>query len=280
MPVFEAADGRRLHYVDEGDGPAVLCLAGLSRNHRDFDALAAALRDRFRVLRLDSRGRGGSERAEDPSAEYQVPVEAGDALTLLDRLGLESVAVVGTSRGGILGLAMAAARPGSVKALVLNDVGAEVATAGLRRIMGYLGRAPEVADFEAATDLIAEANAAAFPGVPRARWAEHARAIFDDDGTGRPVLSYDPRLAEVTAAGLAEIGETIDLWPLFAAAAEIPVLVVRGANSDILTAETLAAMRAARPDLEAVEVPDRGHAPFLDEPEAAAAVAAFLERHA
>ncbi|HKK36560.1 MAG TPA: alpha/beta hydrolase [Paracoccaceae bacterium] len=280
MPVFLAADGRRLHHLDEGAGPAVLCLAGLSRNHRDFDVLAAALKGRFRVLRLDSRGRGGSERAEDPAAEYQVPVEAGDALALLDRLGLESVAVVGTSRGGILGLAMAAARPGSVKALVLNDVGVEVATAGLRRIMGYLGRAPEVPDFEAATDLIAEANAAAFPGVPRARWAAHARAIFDDDGAGRPVLSYDARLAEVTAAGMAEIGETIDLWPLFAAAADVPVLVVRGANSDILTAETLAAMRAARPDLEAVEVPDRGHAPFLDEPEAAAAIESFLERWA
>ncbi len=280
MPVFEAADGRRLHYVDEGEGPAVLCLAGLSRNHRDFEALAARLRGRFRVLRLDSRGRGGSERAEDPFAEYQIAVEAGDALALLDRLVLASAAVVGTSRGGILGLVMAAARPGSVKALVLNDVGAEVATAGLRRILGYLGRPPEVSDFEAATDMIAEANAAAFPGVPRARWAQHARAIFDDDGTGRPVLSYDPRLADVTAAGLVEADETIDLRPLFEAAAGVPMLVVRGANSDILTAETLAAMRAARPDLEAVEVPDRGHAPFLDEPEAAGAIEAFLERQA
>ncbi|MFO7855161.1 MAG: alpha/beta hydrolase, partial [Paracoccaceae bacterium] len=165
-------------------------------------------------------------------------------------------------------------------ALVLNDVGAEVATAGLRRILGYLGRPPEVSDFEAATDMIAEANAAAFPGVPRARWAQHARAIFDDDGTGRPVLSYDPRLADVTAAGLVEADETIDLRPLFEAAAGVPMLVVRGANSDILTAETLAAMRAARPDLEAVEVPDRGHAPFLDEPEAAGAIEAFLERQA
>lgn len=280
MPVLEAADGRRLHYLDEGEGPTVLCLAGLSRNHRDFEALAVRLKGRFRVLRLDSRGRGGSERAEDPFAEYQVPVEAGDALALLDWLGLASAAVVGTSRGGILGLAMAVARPGSVKALVLNDVGAEVATAGLRRIMGYLGRAPEVPDFEAATDLIAGANAAAFPGVPRARWAGHARAIFDDDGAGRPVLSYDPRLAEVTAAGLVEADETIDLRPLFDAASEVPMLVLRGANSDILSAETLASMRRARPDLEAVEVPDRGHAPFLDEPEAVAAIESFLERNA
>ena len=278
MPAFAGPDGRRLAYADEGAGPAVLCLAGLSRNGRDFEGLAARLARRFRVLRLDSRGRGGSERAVDPVAEYQVAVEAGDALALLDHLGLAEAAVVGTSRGGILGMAMAAARPGAVRALVLNDVGAAVETAGLGRIMGYLGRPPSAGTFEGVARDMAAASAETFPGVPPARWEAHARAVFDADAAGRPALSYDPALAEVTAAALAEAGERIDLGPLFAAAAGVPMLVIRGANSDILSAATLAEMRAARPDLEAIEVPDRGHAPFLDEPGVAEAIEDFLGR--
>lgn len=277
MPGFAAEDGRRLHYIDEGSGPPVLCLAGLSRNHRDFDALAARLTGRFRVIRLDSRGRGGSDRAADPMAEYQPAVEAGDALALLDRLGLSGVGVVGTSRGGVLGMVMAASRPGSVAALALNDIGATIETAGLRRILGYLGLPPEGASVAEAAAALEAANADRFPGVPRARWEAHARALYDVVA-GRPVLSYDPALREVTEAGLEGAGETLDLRPLFGSIGPLPVLVLRGANSDILEAGTVAEMAAQHPGLSAVEVADRGHAPFLDEPEAAAAVEAFLTR--
>ncbi|GIX12534.1 MAG: hydrolase [Paracoccaceae bacterium] len=270
-----APDGRGLHVEDSGgDGPPVLCLAGLTRDGRDFAPLAAHLAGRFRVIRLDSRGRGGSDRATDPAAEYTVEVEARDALWLTERLGLTRIGVVGTSRGGILGMAMAAARPGLVAALVLNDIGAEIAPEGLRRIAGRIGRAPDWPDFAAAARALAAENAAEFPGLPPAAWEAFARRTLAE-ADGRPVLSYDPALA-VTIPPLPDDAPPVDLWPLFSAIGETPVLVLRGANSDILTAATLARMRAARPDLEAVTIPDRGHAPFLDEPEAVAAIVRFL----
>lgn len=283
MQHLEAPDGRRLAYRDsraEGgpDGPAVLCLAGLTRNGRDFDALAAALAERYRVIRLDSRGRGGSEHADDPMAEYQIPVELGDALALVSHLGLTRLAVVGTSRGGILGMGLAATQPGLVAALVLNDIGARIETAGLLTIRDYVGRQPELPDFDAAAEALMSANRAAFPGVPRARWLTHARAVFDDDG-GRPVLSYDPRLAEPVAASIDPDAPHVDLWPMVEALGDLPILLIRGANSDILSADTAAEMAARCPRLTRVEIADRGHVPFLDEAPAVAAIRAHLGAH-
>lgn len=279
METFCAADGRRLAYADSaGAGPAVLCLAGLTRNSRDFSELSAHLADRHRVICLDARGRGMSEHAADPLAEYTVPVEVNDALALLDHLGLERTAIIGTSRGGILGMAMAAGRPGLVSALVLNDVGAVVEGQGLLNILSYLGRAPDAASFAEAAARLSEAHAASFPDVPLSRWERHARALYDDHG-GRPVLSYDPQLRTAVAAAMNEAAPTVDLWPLFAALAELPILVIRGENSDILSAETLQAMADGRTGLQTLELAKRGHAPFLDEPEAVAAIDGFLAAH-
>ncbi|MFT6773006.1 MAG: pimeloyl-ACP methyl ester carboxylesterase [Paracoccaceae bacterium] len=273
--LFNAPDGRRLEFHDTGgDGTALLCLAGLTRNIRDFAHIPAQWPGR-RVIRLSSRGRGGSDRAADPMVEYQVPVEAGDALALLDHLGISRVGVLGTSRGGILGMAMAAMRPGLVASLILNDVGAMVDVAGLLRIRDYVGVPPHAKNFTEAAQALARAHAADFPGVPLARWETHARAIYD--GEGAPTLSYDPAIA-LTLAALDEAGPQIDLRPLFAACATVPTLVIRGANSNILSAQTLADMQAGHPDLTAVTAADRGHAPFLDEPEAAAAIRAHLDR--
>ena len=159
---FEAPDGRRLAYQDTGgpqdfDGadeastPVVLCLSGLTRSARDFAGVAARLADRYRVLRLDSRGRGLSEWADDPIAEYTVPVEAGDALALLDHLGVARVAVIGTSRGGVLGMVIGATAPGRMSCLVLNDIGPVVEPGGLANIMDYLGIEPRADSFEANT---------------------------------------------------------------------------------------------------------------------------------
>ena len=277
MPAFVAPDGRRLDYADDGQGPAILCLAGLSRNLRDFAHIPAQLPG-HRVIRLSSRGRGGSDHAVDPMAEYQVPVELGDAIALLDHLGLSGVGVLGTSRGGILGMAMAAARPDLIGALALNDVGAAVQVAGLLRIAGYVGVAPEAETFAEAARIMRAAHADDFPGVSLARWEDHARAVFDEGPDGAPILSYDPALAEATLGALDPGVPQIDLSPLFAACMGISVLTIRGARSDILSAETLAAMAAQHPDFTALTVADRGHAPFLDEPESAEALSAHFER--
>ncbi|MGG7567367.1 alpha/beta fold hydrolase [Rhodovulum sp. DZ06] len=275
MPFFHAPDGLRLHFEDTGnDAPPVLCLAGLTRNVADFAHLPALLPE-YRVIRLSTRGRGASGHAADPATEYQVGVEAGDALALLDHLGISRVAVIGTSRGGILGMLMHAMRPGLLSGLVLNDVGSKVEVAGLTRIAGYAGKQVKAPDFAEAARRMQEVHAADFPGVSEARWEAYARAIYDADEDGRPVISYDPAIAEISLAGLAEAPPQIDLSALWTPCAGLPVLALRGANSDILSAETLAEMAGQEGCTTAV-IPDRGHAPFLDEPEAAAALRGFL----
>ena len=279
---FEAPDGRRLAYQDAGGtGPVVLCLAGLTRNARDFAGLAAHLAEgpngRYRVLRLDSRGRGLSEWAEDPIAEYTAAVEAGDALALLDHLEVPRVAIVGTSRGGILGMVIGATAPGRLSCLVLNDVGPVIEPQGLDNIMGYLGVEPEAEGFEAMAVALERSMGAAFPDLSSLQWLGFARTIYRDEG-GRPRLSYDARLRQAVETAMQ--GAPADLWPYFDALAELPILTIRGANSDILSAATLGEMARRRPDMASVTVARRGHAPFLDEAEAVAAIDDFLERHA
>lgn len=275
---FRPPGGRLLAYEDSGgDGPAVLCLAGLTRDSRDFADLAAHLAGRYRVLRLDARGRGFSEWAADPVAEYTVPVEAGDAVAFLDHLGIARTATVGTSRGGLQGMVIAAGMPDRVSALVLNDIGPVLGQAGLDFILTYLGRPPGYAGFDEAARALCHSMGAAFPDLTPGDWLDFARSVYRDEG-GRPALSYDPRLREAVEAALA--AGTPDLWPLFEALADVPVLAIRGANSKILSAGTLEEMARRHPGMAQVTVANRGHAPFLDEPEALAAIDAFLERHA
>jgi len=273
---FHAPDGRSLAYQDTlTDGPAVLCLPGLTRNARDFAGLAQHLADRYRVLRLDPRGRGLSDRAADPLAEYTVPVEAGEALALLDHLGLTRAAIVGTSRGGLQGMTLAATAPARVRGLVLNDIGPRIEAEGLAFIMTYLGIEPEARSFEEAARALEASLGAAFPDLTPAQWRGFARTIYRDEG-GRPRLSYDPRLRHAVEATMAE--GPVELWELFDALEGVPLLTIRGANSNILSAATLAGMARRRPDMAHVTVPRRGHPPFLDEPEAREAIDAFLER--
>ena len=275
---FAAPDGRRLAFQDtRTDGPAVLCLAGLTRNARDFAGLAQHLGERYRVLRLDARGRGLSEWAEDPLAEYTVPVEAGDAVALLDHLGIEQAAVIGTSRGGLQGMTIAATQPERLSALVLNDIGAVIEPEGLAYIMTYLGIEPDFASFEEAACALERSLGAAFPDLTPGQWVGFARTIYRDEG-GRPRLSYDPRLREAAEATMGE--GPVELWELFDASERVPLLVIRGENSNILSAATVEEMARRRPDMLRVTVPNRGHPPFLDEPEAREAIDAFLESHA
>ena len=271
MNHFDAADGTRLAFRDEGRGPPVLCLAGLTRDGRDFDYVAPHLSD-VRLIRLDSRGRGASARA-DP-ATYTVPQEGADALALLDHLGLERAAILGTSRGGLITMMLAATARDHLAGACLVDIGPVVGDAGVEVIMGYLGLPPPYATLE-------EAVAArptvmkGFEGVPEARWAEEAAKFYVVREGGGLDIPYDPGLRDAVIATGAQ--PMPDLWPLFEAL-PAPLAAIRGANSDLLGAETFAEMRRRRPDMIAAEVPGRGHVPFLDEPESLEAIRAWISQ--
>jgi pimeloyl-ACP methyl ester carboxylesterase len=275
---YSAQDGLKLHYRDYGDplagGTPVLCLAGLTRNARDFDGLARHLMAKRRVLVPDYRGRGGS--AFDPKPEHYGPETAlGDLLHLLTLAGCHRAAVVGTSFGGILAMALAAARPAALAGVVLNDVGPEVAYAGLDRIRGYVGSEAIPPDHAAGAAQLAEMMGSAYPDFTPDDWLAEARARYPADGQGRLGLEYDPAIAKPLAAG---VRKPRDLWPLYGALAKLPVLAIRGALSDILDEATFERMAAEKPDLERLVVPDRGHVPLLTEPPCLAAIDAFLER--
>ena len=271
MPDFQAPDGTRLHYTDEGSGKVVLALAGLSRNGTDFDYVAPHLAD-TRLIRLDYRGRGKSEWA-DPET-YTIPTEAGDALALLDHLGIERAAILGTSRGGLIALTLAAMAKPRLTGICLVDIGPKIEPAGLETIRNYIGVNPAAKTFEEAMAIRATLLAG-FENVPAERWGEEVRKHYVETNDGLRI-NYDPRLREsVLKAADAPVP---DLWPLFDAAEGLPLAAIRGANSDLFSSDTLDEMRRRRPDMIVAVVPDRGHVPFLDEPEAIAAIRAFLER--
>ncbi len=264
MLFFETSDGLQLHYSDAGEGVPLLCLAGLTRDSRDFRYFAPHATG-CRMIALDARGRGQSD--HDPDfMTYNVLREAQDVLELLDHLGLDRTAILGTSRGGLVAMTLAAIAKDRLAAVVLNDVGPEIPAGGSARIMDYVGRRPAAKTHAQAAEALAALMAPAFPGVPAARWREEAEAFYDEDADGLS-LRYDPRLRDALLAQ-AEAGPAPDLWPLFLALEGLPSGVIRGANSDILSAGTNTEMQHRLPALQAVEVPNRGHVPFLDEPEA------------
>jgi len=276
---FTARDGLSLHGRRYGRGskgrPPVLCLAGLTRNSRDFHDIALALsgpgHGGHEVFTLDSRGRGLS--AWDPSwKNYTVPVEAQDAIDFIAAHGLHGASIIGTSRGGLLAMVMAALQPATIGAVVLNDIGPVIELEGLKRIAGYVGRMPLPETWEAATEAVARYGRIAFPGVPEAQWAEVARQWFNEKD-GRPVPGYDPDIARTFAVGEKP---PPPLWAQFGALARVPVLVVRGALSDLLSEATVAEMRRRHPRCAALTVPGQAHAPLLKDAETISAIARFL----
>lgn len=271
MERFRAEDGAMLAYRDEGAGLPLLALAGLSRDGRDFDYLARHLPADVRLIRLDSRGRGGSDRTGP--ATYTVPQEAKDALALLDHLGLARAAVIGSSRGGLLGMVMAATAPGRVTGLCLNDLGPVLERAGLMRIGSYIGIAPTVATLAEVADRMA-AQSPGFARVPEIRWQEETVRHYLQGAAGVE-LTYDPALRVAFDQAMAS-GPLPELWGLFEACAGLPLALIRGANSDVLSRATAEEMCRRRPDMHFAEVPDRGHIPFLDEPAALACIADWL----
>jgi len=270
MPHVTSSDGLNLWYEDEGTGLPVLCLSGLTRTTRDFDYVAPHLAD-CRMIRMDYRGRGKSDWAKDYH-DYALPVEIRDALELMDHLGVARFAILGTSRGGLNAMGMAVAAPDRLMGLCFNDIGPELDPKGLTTIMGYLGRRPSAKTHEDAASAL-EKVLAGFEGVPRERWLEEARKHFVARGDGLDI-TYDPDLRRAVE----EAGHAPDLWPFFDALAGKPVCLIRGAGSDLMSAETADRMQARRPDMIRADVPGRGHVPYLDEPEAIAALREWIGR--
>lgn len=276
---FQSADGLRLHARDH-DGRAektpLLCLSGLTRNVRDFEPLIAALDGTRRIFAMDYRGRGQSQYADDPQL-YRPDLEAGDAIRLLDTLNIERTAVIGTSRGGIVAMIMAAQAPHRLAGILFNDIGPVIEKAGLLRIGSYAGKAAEYADWADAVAALKRTHDG-FDTLTEQEWLSYARRIYREEN-GLPRVDYDLRLGETLPSREAiEEAPLPDMWALFDALGEMSLSVLRGEHSDLLSAATVEEMRRRHPDMDATIVRNRGHVPFLNEAESLDAVARWLSR--
>ena len=268
---FTAPDGARLAFRDQGAGLPLLCLAGLTRTMADFDYLMPHLPPDIRVIRMDARGRGESQWTG--AATYTVPQEAADAVALLDHLGVERAAILGTSRGGLIGMLLCATAKQRLLGLCLNDVGPVIDRAGLVRIFDYVGRNPAAKTVDQLAASLSKVMTG-FANVPDSRWREEAEKHYVYTYSGARI-TYDPDLRDAFLGAFD--GPPVDLWPLWEATAGLPVALIRGANSDLLSRETVDEMRRRRPDLIFADVPDRAHIPFLDEAESLSVIHAFLK---
>jgi pimeloyl-ACP methyl ester carboxylesterase len=276
---FPSADGTLRLYA-ETCGPAdapltILCLHGLTRNGADFGALAAHLSARYRVITADQRGRGKSQWDPNP-ANYQPATYVGDMFHLLDRLQIARVVLIGTSMGGIMSMIMAATQPARVHAIILNDIGPEVPNSGLRRLRDSLNAPAHIATWHDAAHQVQRVNGLAFPDYDAADWEAFARRTYAEDPSGHPIAAYDLSILNgLNEADLSAVPP--NLWSLWAQLGSIPTLAIRGELSDILSADILASMAARHSSLITVGVPNRGHAPMLDEHAAVSAIHAFLD---
>ena len=253
----------------------VVCLHGLTRNSKDFEELApiAAATGR-RVIVPDVRGRGQSDRDPHP-ANYVPNTYARDVIQLLDELGIGRALFIGTSMGGIMTLAISGMRRRLVAGAVLNDVGPEVATAGIERIKSYVGRKVDIGSWDDAANYLKSINGVAFPDNKKKDWATFARRTFAERD-GLPVLDYDPNIMQPLSQNRYK-AMTVIAWFLFKRLARnVPFLLIRGDLSDLLSKEISDKMRRRAPAMAYAEVPNVGHAPTLSEPAAAAAIAKFL----
>lgn len=265
-----AWDGLAVHVTEweGGGGVPLLCLPGLVRTGGDFAGVAARHGAGRRVVTLDYIGRGASARARSV-ARYAPEAMLRDVMDVCTAVHLHRAVVIGTSFGGLLAMALGAARPGLLAGVVLNDVGPEIGTAGAGQVRRFVGEDPALPDLAAAGAYLTQA----LPDLSlhgEAEWRDFAALTYAPGPDGRWHPLWDTRIARLMAAALP------DLWSLFGALAGVPLLLVHGGRSTLLTADTVARMRVARPDMAVAEVPDSGHAPTLAEPEAVAALMAFL----
>lgn len=255
--------------------PPIICLPGLTRNARDFEDLAEQLSENWRVICIDLRGRGESAYAKDPLS-YVPLTYVQDVEALLAQEEIDEFIAFGTSLGGIISMLLGSTRPGRIKGLLLNDIGPEINADGLARIRSYVGQGRSFPTWMHAARWLSEDFAEIYPGFSVHDWLILCKRMMKVTGSGRIALDYDMRIAEPFAMPGGEAG--VDLWPAFEGLADIPMLLVRGANSDILSSSGAAAMQQRKQGLSVVEIADTGHAPTLDEPEARAAINALLAK--
>lgn len=274
-------DGLKLHLRDY-PGPAtppfaVLCIPGLTRNARDFEDLAPHLAKRHRVLCVELRGRAGSEYAKDFTT-YQPAVYVRDMIALLDQLELKSVGLVGTSLGGIISTILGAVASTRVLGIVLNDIGPEVDTSGISRIAAYVARGYSGPSWDAAAEALRQLDGKIFPNFTHADWIRMAKRRFVENPDGTIRHDYDLNIAKAFGGASQAQGNASALKPFFAQLTNLPVLGIRGAISDVLSPATFADMKRMLPNMEQCVVANRGHTPYLDEPEALTAIDGFLAR--
>jgi pimeloyl-ACP methyl ester carboxylesterase len=276
---YQSEDGLTLYARDypapSADAQCVLLMHGLSRNSRDFEVLADHLSTHYRVLVAEQRGRGKSEWDSDPT-RYAIPHYVRDMFALLQAANVSRVATVGTSMGGLMAMVMNSAMPGVFSHVVLNDIGPELCDEGLNRIKGYVGQGQPVTTWTEAVAYNRRINEVAFPTLSDEGWEQFARQIFKEiDGV--PVLDYDPRISEAVNA---EDSEAVppDLWPVFDWLEQQPLMLIRGALSDLLDTRITAEMQRRVPAMVYLEVPDVGHAPMLKDEGVVAAIEAFFDR--
>jgi pimeloyl-ACP methyl ester carboxylesterase len=276
-----AADGTRLYAMDcrapESEKIPLLCLSGLTRNHRDFEPIFSEFGRSRRIIAPDYRGRGLSQHAIDPKS-YRPQIELQDVVQLLDHLEVRRVAVIGTSRGGIIGMIMANMAQERMNGLLLVDIGPVIEVDGLKRIASYVGQKREFASWQEAALQLA-ATSAGFEDVSLEQWERVARRVFGERD-GRPYTEHDPGLAATfpTVDALENIVEKpmADLWHLMPALNNMPCGLIHGRGSNLLRLNTVNAMQVAVPAIAVTSIPGRGHVPFLDETESVAAIKLWL----
>ncbi|MCA0405081.1 MAG: alpha/beta hydrolase [Proteobacteria bacterium] len=274
-----ARDGLKLHVReiaarDHAKAP-VLCLPGLTRSGRDFDVVGAFIAQQTgrRVLTLDSRGRGESE--YDPDwKRYDLRVELEDLMEVLAALGVEGAVFLGTSRGGLLSMLMGTARPEVLRGVILNDIGPVIEARGLARIRGYVGKLPVPKDFEAATRLLRDVFGTQFTNLAPAQWEAWARRTWREEGDAL-VGRYDKNIM-LTLAELDLEQPMPDLWPIFETIKHVPLMVIRGELSELLSQETAERMASEHPAGRLHVVPYEGHAPLLEDEATLAAISGFI----
>ncbi len=278
---WSSRDGLKLHYrdyparPDRAGRPPIVCLPGLTRNARDFAALAERLAGAWRVICPDLRGRGDSAYAKD-SATYNPLQYVEDLTELLDQTGIERFVAFGTSLGGVMTMLMAATFPQRLAAALINDIGPEIEAAGLARIAGYVGQGRSFETWMHAARALEESQGAFYPDFTVSDWLNLAKRAMTVGGNGRIVFDYDMKIAEpFREAGVAA---PPDMWPTLAGLKDKPVLLVRGALSDVMSQGTLERMAQELPQAEVVTLARVGHAPTLDEPEVIAAIERLLAK--